>query len=164
MARPTINSRKHIIQFSPIVVAAGGINPITLAEAVQDLGVGTTANKVAVGSVIKAIWVELWALSDTATAVGSTNITIEKLPSGLADMSFGNSQAIFVYPNKNNIFYMTQGLVGEENGGTPIPFLRQWIKIPKGKQRMSLGDKLKLNVAGITGISFCTINIYKEYF
>ena len=163
MVRPTINSRKHIVQFSPITVAVGGINPITIAEAVQDLGAGTNAAQVAVGSVVKAVYVEVWASSDTDVQ-GSLNVTFEKIVSGGTDMSFGNSQTIYQYPNKNNIFYTTQGLVAPKVGGTPIPFIRQWLKIPKGKQRMSLGDKLKINVAGITGTTFCSIYIYKEYF
>jgi len=162
MVRSTINSRKHIVQFSPLIVALGGINPIPIAEAVQGAD-GTDRIEVVVGSVIKAVFVEIWCTSDNPTEVGSCNITVEKSPSGLPDMSFVNSQDLFAYPNKNNVLYITQGLVAEGNG-TPIPFVRQWIPIPKGKQRMSLGDRIMINIAGITGVQVCMVHIYKEYF
>jgi len=136
---------------------------LTIAEAKQDLGDGTNTDEVAVGSVIKAVYVEVWCLSDDAMGFGSTNITFEKVPSGGAAMNFGNSQALFQYPNKNNVLYITQGLVADQNS-TPLPFMRMWIKIPKGKQRMSLGDRLVLNIAGITGVTACLQLVYKEYF
>jgi len=163
MVRPTVNSRKHIFQLSPITQAVGTINNLVIAEAKQDVGDGTNTTDVIVGSVIKAVHIEMWCLSDDAMGFGSTNITVEKVPSAAPLMNFGNSQALFLYPNKNNVLYITQGLVADQNS-TPLPFIRQWIAIPKGKQRMSLGDRIVVNLAGITGVTSCLVMIYKEYF
>ena len=78
----------------------------------------------------------------------------------LSDITSMNS-----YANKKNILYTTQGVLGDTNSN-PIPAMRGWFKIPKGKQRFGLGDKLNLNITSLTadGMENCGIFIYKEYF
>ncbi len=160
--RPIITSKKHFVQLSPTTTAGTTTFTLELAEAVQNLGAGTTPDLIAVGATVKAVWLEFWVVSNT-NALGSGSIILEKLPSAVTPITFAQSQALFTYPNKNNILYVTQGLTGADDVTSPTPFVRGWFKIPKGKQRMALGDKLVLNFTGIVGIQFCGMAIYKEY-
>ncbi len=157
--RPPITSVKHIVQTSPTIINLGAILNITLAFA-NDL---TGATSVKIGSVVKAIFVEMWIGGDGAQT-SSTTLSLEKNPSGRTAMSNPDSANLHNYDNKNNIFYTSQGIIGDSNSN-PQPLIRQWIKIPKGKQRMSKGDALILNITGLTGdVNVCGMTIYKEYF
>ncbi len=158
--RPPINSRKHIGQVSVTTVAAGALSVVTIANA-KDIRT-TTNTDVIVGAEIKAVFVEMWVTSDDA-AQGSTTVSLEKIVGAGPGMTFANSQNMNDYGNKNNIFYVTQGLT-PPNVQSGIPFIRQWFKIPKGKRRMALNDFLVLNISGITnGANFCGFFTYKEY-
>ena len=102
-------------------------------------------------------------ISSTDTAIGSFTITIEKNAAGAANMTAAQSVALHAYPNKKNILYTTQGL-SAGSVSNPQPVVRQWIKIPKGKQRFGLGDRLTINIlATATNLQFCGQFIYKSY-
>ncbi len=131
------------------------------AVQIQDISV---VNEVRAGAVIKAIYIESWITSQSASAAASFTIVVEKIKGGQPDMTFAQSQNLENYPNKANILYTTQGLIGA-NINNAVPILKQWIAIPKGKQRFALGDKLHVNYVSITnGISICGVTIYKEYY
>ncbi len=159
--KPPINSVKHIVQKS--LTSTSGIGELlvsTIALAVE--GAPTLANQVPIGSLIKAVYVEIWTLA-TAQQPTTTNVTVEKIESGASVMTFNESQDLHSYSNKKNIFMTHQGLVGDANSN-PTPQIREWIKIPKGKQRMGLGDALNINVSGITEeIQICGVFIFKSY-
>ncbi len=94
---------------------------------------------------------------------GATTIIVEKLPGVGTNITAGEMAALDDYNNKKNIFYTTQGLVGDSNTN-PAPLIRQWIKIPKGKQRFGLGDRLQFTILGLVDdIEFCGLAIYKAY-
>ncbi len=119
------------------------------------------------GSLIKAVWVEIWWLyvGDADTSA-SFNMTIEKLPANVASMTFTQSVNLGSYTNKKNIFYATQGVTGPAREGAPsLPLHRAFILIPKGKQRMGLSDRLVVNVSNTSAGSaqICGIFTYKEY-
>ncbi len=144
-----------------MVVAFGAIDQTIVVTAV-DLPDSSVNNQVDVGSVVKAIYLEMWLTADDAQA-SSVTISLEKVPR-ISDLQiFAESQNLHDYFNKNNIFYMTQGLLPAVlNSG--IPFLRGWFKIPKGKQRMDKESAIVLNISAISnGISACGICIYKSY-
>jgi len=162
LAAVTINTQKHILQIGPQSVALGAIlnQGIAVAQRAAD---ADAVNDVRVGSIIKAVYVELWCTSDDATQ-SSLILTLEKLPNAADPMTVGDAAALDVYHNKNNVFYTTQGLIGQQaNNG--IPFMRGWFKIPKGKQRMSEDSRLNLNVSAVLdGVRICGVVIYKEYY
>ncbi len=123
-----------------------------------------TNNEVLEGSIIKAVYLEIW-LHGTGTTgtVSSFNMTLEKRPANAASMTIGQANALDAYPNKKNILYTTQGIVGPEDTQA-VPMLRQWFAIPKGKQRMGFEDDIVLNIASIvTTFNVCGMFIYKEY-
>ncbi len=133
----------------------------TIANA-QDAASAVNANQVVEGSVIKAVYVEMWLLAGSQQP-GSITVTLEKLIGSSTTMTFLESSQLFTYSNKKNILYCTQGITPDANGN-PIPFLRGWFKIPKGKQRFGLNDRLLLNIsANVEDCTFCGQFVYKAY-
>ncbi len=157
-----ITSRKHYVQHTEFSTASTTVtnNEVVVATAIQDVN---TPNEVQEGSVIKAVFFELWLMSSGA-GISSFVVIIQKTPLGLGNPGFSNMTTLDSWANKKNILYTTQGLI-PENDGNPIPVLRQWIKIPKGKQRFGLGDRLVLSVAGLgtDTVLGCGFETYKEY-
>ncbi len=159
--RPIIASRKHIKQIPIDTVMGGSITNLIFARAKQDFD-ATVADEMQVGATVKAVYIELWAQAD-AQNIGSVTITVEKLMGTSALMTTVDSAFLHGYLNKNNVLYTTQGLIGE-NDTNPIPFLRMWIKIPRGKQRMAINERLVLNIsANLQNVIHCGTIIYKSY-
>ncbi len=90
---------------------------------------------------------------------------IAKLPSGLGNIANGDMVDLFNYENKKNIFYTTQGLASNDGIAGPHNLFKGWIKIPKGKQRFGLGDRLQFALAsrGSADIKWCGLALFKEY-
>ncbi len=162
--RPVIKSKKHYFQISQSTISQAAVvqnNFITAAEAT-----GLTPDIVEEGAIVKACYVELWLSQDSASVVGSYTVCLYKDPGGTNIMNTTNMAAIHDYQNKKNIFFTGQGLLTPSDGGQ-VPALRGWYKIPKGKQRFGLGDKMRLTIRNnnLTAIdvNFCGVIIYKEY-
>ncbi len=115
---------------------------------------------------MKACYVEFWVSQDSASVVGSYTVILLKDPGGNAVPTTGNLAALHDYDNKKNILFTAQGLLTPNDGGQ-VPVLRGWYKIPKGKQRMGLGDTMRITIrnnnATAIDINFCGLVIYKEY-
>ncbi len=159
--KPIIHSTKHYVQQSRSQVATVAITGLSIIDSVE----GTVANavdEVVEGATVKAVFVEMWLL-DTASD-GSFIISLERIDALASAMNFTQSNALGTYKNKKNILYVTQGLSPNNGVGNPVPIIRQWFKIPKGKQRFGLNDKLKLNITnnGLNDLEFCGVFVYKE--
>ncbi len=163
--KPVIKSTKHYNQFSPTTIAAGVLATfdISIAVAVPDI---STAIEVEEGALVKAIFIEVWLASDD-TAQTSFQLMIEKIPTwkDTGDyVTFTIANSLGAYSNKKNVLYVTRGLAPASSFGNPVPVVRGWFKIPKGKQRMGLGDKLVMSISAIAnGITWCGFMTYKEY-
>ncbi len=157
--KPVIHSQKHYVQQSRSTVATVAIANIDIINAVA---VPTAVDEVVEGAVIKAVFVEMWLL-DGGNA-GSFIVSLEKRPALGAVQSFTTSNALNGYGNKKNVLYVTQGLTPNDGITGPIPIIRQWFKIPKGKQRFGLADILALNITnnGANDLFFCGFFTYKE--
>jgi len=165
MVAPIV-SIKHYVHRTNVVVATGVIqnNPVVTAVAVS--AAGGNAQDVTEGSLVKAVYIEIWLIGGgTTTQTTQFNITVEKIASGQNPLTFTQSLNLGAYPNKKNILYTTQGVVGQGvDGHNSMPLIRTWIMIPKGKQRMGLGDEISLNVSNLgTAINVCGVFTYKEY-
>ncbi len=161
--RPIISSKKHYNQVTLTNVAAGAASTTIIALAIE--GEASTPDHVKEGAVVKAVWVEMWAQSDSASVTGSATAIIYKNPGGNANATAANVAALHDYDNKKNIFYATQGLMPTTDGGLFVIF-KGWVKIPKGKQRMGLGDKINLTVRNNNGtddINICGMFTFKSY-
>ncbi len=142
-------------------MTAGTELTVNIAKAV-DIQAVTDPDEVEEGSSVKAVFVEMW-LRGQDTSPGSVLATVYKTASGQVAMTFAQQIALHDYDNKKNILYHTQGLTNI-NTSQAVPFIRQWFKIPKGKQRMGLGDTLRLSIsAQALDTNACGFFTYKEY-
>ncbi len=159
----TINSTKHYVHHTVFTVAVGTVTKNLDVNAVA-LSAVTNANDVRAGSVLKAIFVELWIVCNDANNNASFLIAVEKASGGQPDMTFAQSVNLMAYPNKKNVLYTTQGLIGQQSNNA-IPIIRQWIPIPKGKQRFGADDEFRVNISALVAtLEVCGITIYKEYY
>ncbi len=160
--RAPITSEKKIVQQSSATVATTVIFPITIAEAVQ-VGNVNTVSEVPTGSVIKAVYAEMWLRGGSTTSVSAV-VTLEKRPGPAGAMTTTESSALGNYDNKKNVLFTFQGLINDVDSYA-TPAIKGWIKVPKGKQRFGLADKLVLNIhnQGAADLQVCGFFIYKNY-
>ncbi len=162
--RAPIHSRKHIVQLSQGNINQAAILNTNLVLAIE--GAPTQPTQVAEGAIVKAIWLELWLNNASSTVVGSFTACVVKLPGGVNALTTTDMAALHDYNNKKNIYYTTQGLSPPTDAALFLAY-RGWIKIPKGKQRMGLGDAVQLSIfnSNLTAVdvNFCGIVIFKEY-
>ncbi len=158
-----INANKHYVQLSNANIASGALFAFTIVDAVSAPATTTTAD-VEEGSVVKAVYIEMWIYGLGASGTDTQFfLDVEKIPSGATTMTFAQSSTLSAYPNKKNILYTSQGVIGGIDTNS-VAVLRNWILIPKGKQRMGLGDKIVLNIATIGApLQRCGFSTYKEY-
>ncbi len=161
--RPIISSQKHIVQTSLSLIQEQTV--LNTVVAVSVANEPATSNQVVVGSVVKAIWFEYWLLGESAQPCTAT-WTIEKVAKSDDPMTQSEGQDLMDYGNKSKIVKMGQGVIGDSNSN-PIPVIREWVKVPKGMQRMALGDRWFINVSCIgeadNGLELCGFALYKEY-
>ncbi len=161
--RPVIKTKKHIFQISQSTVGQAAAVSSIFIEAKE--GTGTTPEVVEEGAIVKACYVEFWVSQDSASVVGSYTVILYKDPGGTNAATQTNIAALHDYTNKKNILFTAQGLLTPNDGGQ-VPVLRGWYKIPKGKQRFGLGDRMivgiRNNNSTAIDINFCGVAIYKE--
>ncbi len=160
--KPTINSSKHYTHHTLETIAAAAISTEEIIESVsvKDVNLG---REVRDGAIVKAVYIERWVRSQE-TSPGSFVAILVKLPGGNAAVTAVDLANLHAYDNKKNILYTTQGL-SNDGASNAMPIMRGWFKIPKGKQRMGLGDKLVLVVlAQALALNTCGFTTYKEYF
>ncbi len=158
-----INSIKHYVALTNASIASGAISNTTQINAVVAPAT-SNAFDVIQGAVIKAIYVELWLGSNEAGASESQFVvTVEKKRDSEPNMTNAQALNLGSYPNKKNILYTTQGIVGSLAVTGAVPIIRQYILIPKGKQRFGLEDELMVNIAAVGSLQRCGITTYKEY-
>ncbi len=162
--RPVIKSKKHIVQISQGTVAQAAIEDIALVTAQE--ATSTTPTAVEEGAIVKAIYIELWLGMASATVIGSYTVALFKDPGGSNPASTSEMAALHDYTNKKNILFTSQALLSPTDGGLSV-IMRGFYKIPKGKQRFGLNDRMRLvvrnNTASAIDINFCGLAIYKEY-
>ncbi len=161
MAAP-IQSIKHYVQLQRTATANGAVLAFDIVDGTSVAAVGAATDEVEEGSVVKAVYIEMWCAADQ-DAMGSMIAALEKIPGGAPAMTSTNINNLGAYPNKKNVLNVFMGLTPGQDEN-PIPILRGWYKIPKGKQRIGLGDKIVLNIAPISGaVESCGFSVYKEY-
>ncbi len=159
--RAPIHSKKHYFQTTLSTVTNGAITNQILVHAKET---PTAVNEVEEGSIVKAVYVEYWIIQGTSS-IGSFTAGLYKNPGGQNAMATADAAALGDYDNKKNILYVTQGLA-PANTTFQLNVSRSWFKIPKGKQRFGLGDKLHFfirNNNAADDINFCGFATYKEY-
>ncbi len=162
MVRPVIHSTKHMVQYPFDAIPTATAQTIIIAFA-KESTIADSADEIEEGTIIKAVFVELW-LQNSAND-GHQVVIIEKLAGAQTAATFAQMAALFSYPNKKNIFFTHEGLSSNDGVGNPMPIIRDWIKIPKSKQRFGLGDSLKITISNPSSNSLnrCGFALYKEY-
>ncbi len=161
MVRPMVHSTKHYVQQSIGTSVPGTVTDTEVLKAV-DVAAKDQVFEVEEGNSVKAVYFEMW-LRSAATAAASFTFIIEKRIAGLLGPSVAEFAALGDYNNKKNVLYTSQGLVNDVDS-TALSVIRGWVKIPKSKQRMGLGDSINWGLSAIgQSINFCGFEIYKEY-
>ncbi len=162
--QPPINSIKHYVGQPKFTLALGTSSSLELVDVVP-APVNTDREKCGEGSVIKAVHLEYWIIAEAASGSSTQFVmTLEKSPSAVVDPAFSDMLNLGGYKNKKNILYTTQGIVVSDTVGQAVPIVRDWFKIPKGKQRFGQGDRLLVSFASVdTALNICGISTYKEY-
>ena len=160
--RAPIHSKKHFHQITLSTATTLAVSNTTVIDAVAIQAVDAP-NEIQEGAIVKAVFVELWVIG--ATLDQFFTIIFAKYPAGAGAASFTEMTNLSTWDNKKNILFTTQGLANNDGVSGVVPVMRQWFKIPKGKQRFGLGDRMRIQVAsrGDDDIKFCGIAIYKEY-
>jgi len=161
-----INSIKHYVHITQANVLTATTKSVVIANATSVATAGANANDVEEGSLVKAIFLEYWIYESGATGTAAQyNFIIEKKPAGATAITYAQMINLGAYPNKKNVLFSAQALMGSMlDGQGVIPLFKNWIMIPKGKQRMGLGDQIVVTFAP-TGSTFavCGMSTYKEY-
>ncbi len=160
--RPRVHTEKHILQRSVTAIALGAVDDIVLASCVSVPASGSAID-VREGCTISAIYCEYWVQTDD-TGIGNTVLTLQKLSGAQPIMTATEAASLNAYDNKKNILYTSIGLISN-NVTFPTNIVKGWFKIPKSKQRFSLGDRLIIDIfAQTNGLNYCGFAIYKEQF
>ncbi len=161
MVRPVVHSVKHINQYSLASIIGGAKLDLAILTAVarEDVNV---PSEVAEGSIVKAVYLEIWARAGETTA-GSGQLVVYKQQSDTSTATATEMAALNDWDNKRNIFYTTMGLFNDQDADA-IALFKGWIKIPKGKQRMGLGDNVTITIFTPTiDLHICGFSLFKEY-
>lgn len=160
--KPVIQSTKHIVQRPLLLIGEQTTSNISIARIALS---PTSAPDVVVGSLIKAVFFEYWLLGESSQPCTAT-WSVEKLQNDATPMTQAQGQILEDYPNKNHLLKIGQGIIGDSNSN-PIPIIREWVKIPKGMQRMAIGDTIEFNISCIgeadNGLEICGFALFKSY-
>ncbi len=158
-----IHSKKHYVGLTNSTLASGSATTFDIVNAVVAPAT-SNAQDIVEGTIVKAIHHELWLWgSEISGNDGQFTVAIEKVPAGQTAMTFAQAANMGAYPNKKNIFYTTQGVLGGRDNNS-IPVIRDWMLLPKGKQRMGLGDHISITIAAVgAALQRCGLFTYKEY-
>ncbi len=159
--RPRVLTRKHYVQWTITPVSVGTSVTQLICEGVPpgDVDLNTEVSE---GAIVSAVYIELWVIGQSDTASGNVLATLYKKPGDVANMAHAEQIDLNSYGNKNNVLYHTQGITND-GVANATPFLRQWFKIPKGKQRIGLTHKLNLIIGTqAEAVNFCGFATYKE--
>ncbi len=159
--RPVLQSRKHIVQIALSSQTGVGTQVLLISESIE--GQHTKSTDVSEGALVKAVWIELWCVS-AGTTIGSFTSILYKNPGGANGVLDADMAALHDWDNKKNILYTTQGITPDADQ-FPMNVFKGWSKIPKGKQRQGLGDKIQIGLRNniADDLNFCGFATFKEY-
>ncbi len=162
MVRPVVHSVKHYVQLPINQIGFGTRENNIIVNALERSAVNA-AFEVAEGSILKAVYFEMWLQNEGN--LGEFIATITKDPEGSTGPTFAEMASLFTFTNKKNVLWSSQGLTSNDGVSGPVNIIRGWVKIPKSKQRFGLGDRINLNIANVSASDLvrCGLTIYKEY-
>ncbi len=159
--RPIVHSVKHHVQFPITQITTAAAENMLIVSAVESTA-ANLATEVEEGTIIKAVYVEMWLQNQGN--LGTSIAILEKTTLANSGATFTNLGNLFAYVNKKNILFTHEGLTSNDAISGPVRIIGQWFKIPKGKQRFGLGDRLFLSIANVSSsdLNRCGFALYKE--
>lgn len=161
---PPVITTKHYVQQTNAALASAAVAVVSLIDGVARSTERTSTNMVDEGAVVKAIYIEWWLNGSGASgATTQFDFIVYKNPGPGTNVTASQLLNLQAWDNKKNIFFTTHGVLGGI-GNQSIPIIRQWILIPKGKQRFGLNDRMQIGLT-TTGesIQHCGFATYKEF-
>ncbi len=154
---------KHMLNIENAQIAASAIRTIVIVKAVGQSAVSAVSDVVE-GSLVKTCYIEQWLKSFASAGTDvKFQLVLEKVPAGATPITFTQLNNLMTYPNKKNIFFTTQGVLGDLTTQS-MPVLRDWYSIPKGKQRFGLDDELVVTIGATSAVlQSCGLAIFKEW-
>ncbi len=161
MVRPMVHSTKHYVQQSITTVTGGAVVNIVIATAVA-VGDKNLVSEVEEGCSIKAVYLEYWVRAGSTTPSSGQAVFVKLIGDSTGPTAV-DMAALGDWDGKKNIFYTTMGLYNDQDADA-IAVYKGWLKIPKGKQRMGLNDRLRFSIFTPTiDLQICGFATYKEY-
>ncbi len=156
-----IDSTKHEIRISNLLEAGAVLRTVKIAEAKNTQDISDPLVDVKTGSVIKAIFFEL-NFNNEGNVTQVTDWCIAKLRVGQANSELDPS--LPGEPARSQRFLWGMEMPSGINNSGSVKRIGTLL-IPKGKQRMSEGDKwvFLYRSSGSAQIDTCGHFIYKEY-
>ncbi len=157
----TVNSEKHVVDFSQNVTVANAVNILAKAVTAPSNTVDTDCHR---GGQIKAIWVSLDFCGLAASGINSRIIAYLMKNPG-ANLTPPGVFAVGTSNEKKFVFKMWSQMVMRNQDGNPPYHWEGWVKVPKRYQRMGTDDTIVfvIGLSNDTGHGFINV-IYKEYF
>ncbi len=158
-----IHSNKEIVDSVTLLVAAGVTTDVDLVTAVNDYTgtVGTCRQ----GATILGFYIES-SYNLSQVIVGRFDWFLCKRESGRGTTAFPTPGSTGGTQLRKSIFHERKGVLdggpGTNIGGQTAKSV-EFIKIPKGFQRMGEGDAWTIRAGASTAYSFCLKVIYKWY-
>ncbi len=156
-----IDSVKHEVRFSALLAAGGSIKEIVIATAKNTADISLDTD-VKTGSLVKAIFFEV-NLNFEGNVTALFDWSISKLRTGQGGASF--DPAIPNQPSRSQTFLWGMEMPAGINNSSAVKRIGTLL-IPKGKQRMSEGDRWEFLYRSTVGAGVedaCGHFIYKEY-
>ncbi len=158
-----ISSIKHYSQRSNATVATGAVLAHAIVDAKTKGSARSSPEICEEGCVIKAVFCEYWLCGTLTNVTSQFTFIVYKLPSGQTAPDATDIGTLSAWENKKNILFTSQGVLPEKESSQSVPIIRQWVLIPKGKQRFGLNDKFQVAVFSVGTLQLCGFATYKEY-
>ncbi len=158
-----IHSIKHYVHRTNAAVATGAVLVQGVVTAIVKGAARTSSDQVEEGAVIKAVHLEYWICGVDDAVTSQFTFIVYKLPSGQSIPNATDMTGLGAWENKKNILFSSQGVLPKDESAISVPVIRQWILVPKGKQRFGLEDKLQVAFHSVGTLQICGIATYKEY-
>ncbi len=155
-----INTLKHIVDRQGGLVATTQVEEI-LVSAVDNPTFVTNPQEISNTSNVTHVFLNVQVAATGTAALANVYMFVAKNPAG--DLVFPDANAVGKSDLRKHVLH--QEMIMTEKNTTAIPrtLFKGVIKIPRGKQRFGLGDKLIVALLA-PGVNFdyCVQCIYKE--
>ncbi len=158
LALRPVKSVKHEVTWSFLSQDASAIQTIDLAIGTSPSALNA-ASEVDIGSSVKSVYFELNIAAQTITNPKVFHWKVQIIPNGITP----TTPSGYFSSDRKNILHRGMEMLPKDVGTV---FKRIFVvKIPRGKSRFSVGDKLSLIyiVSSAETINHCGFAIYKEF-